>query len=48
MSCFDHTIMLKNDGTLWGCGPIGGKVGLGDKNGIYNITEIIEKADHET
>ena len=45
MSCFDHTIMLKNDGTLWGCGPIGGQLGLGDTNGIYTFTEITENAD---
>ena len=45
MSCFNHTIMLKNDGTLWGCGPIGGQLGLGNTNDIYTFTEITENAD---
>ena len=37
-----HTIILKNDGTLWGCGyNINGELGLGDSSHRYTFTQAI-------
>ena len=37
----DHTLILKNDGTLWGCGYNGfGQLGLGDTNDRNIFTQI--------
>ena len=37
----NHTIILKNDGTLWGCGSnYYGQLGLGDTAHRYTFTEI--------
>ena len=41
-----HTLILKNDGTLWGCSYNGeGQLGLGDGNGRYTFTEITTNTD---
>ena len=41
MSLSNHTFILKNDGTLWGCGQNGsGQLGLGDKNNRNTFTQI--------
>ena len=41
-----HTLILKNDGTLWGCGYNGyGQLGLGDTNNRTTFTEITTNAD---
>ena len=41
-----HTIMLKNDGTLWGCGSNNyGQLGLGDGNNRTTFTEITTNTD---
>ena len=41
-----HNIMLKNDGTLWGCGyNTNGELGLGDTNYRNIFTEIITNTD---
>ena len=40
-SGYDHTIILKNDGTLWGCGANGnGQLGLGDTDHRAILTQI--------
>ena len=42
----NHTIILKNDGTLWGCGQNGdGQLGLGDTTNRYTFTEITTNAN---
>ena len=38
---YDYAIMLKNDGTLWGCGTNSGQLGLGDNSNRYIFTQII-------
>ena len=43
---FDHTLILKNDGTLWGCGyNSSGQLGLEDKTNRYTFTEITTNTD---
>ena len=42
----NHTIILKNDGTLWGCGNnSNGQLGLGDTTNRATFTEISTNAD---
>ena len=44
---YDHTIILKNDGTLWSTGYNGdGRLGLGDTNSRYTFTQVITNADN--
>ena len=44
---FYHTIILKNDGTLWGCGYNGnGEFGLGNTNNRTTFTQITTNADN--
>ena len=44
---YSHTIILKNDGTLWGCGNNGyGQLGLGDGSSRYTFTRITTNADN--
>ena len=47
VSCGDyHTIILKNDGTLWGCGlNTNGQLGLGDITNRNTFTEITTNTD---
>ena len=41
MSLSNHTLILKNDGTLWGCGRNDhGELGLGDTNNRASLTQI--------
>ena len=41
-----HTLILKNDGTLWGCGANGnGQLGLGDTTNRTTFTQITTNAD---
>ena len=41
-----HTLILKNDNTLWGCGANGsGQLGLGDKTNRTTFTQITTNAD---
>ena len=42
----EHTFILKNDGTLWGCGRNDdGRLGLGDKADRNTFTQVITNAD---
>ena len=42
---YNHTLMLKNDGTLWGCGYNAyGQLGLGDTTNRYAFTQITTNA----
>ncbi len=42
-----HTLILKNDGTLWGCGKNDyGQLGLGDKNNRNIFTQITTNANN--
>ena len=42
----NHTIMLKNDGTLWGCGNnASGQLGLGDTSNRATFTQITTNID---
>ena len=42
----EYTIVLKNDGTLWGCGYNGdGQLGLGDTSNKYTFTQITTNAN---
>ena len=41
-----YTLILKNDGTLWGCGYNGnGELGLGDTTDRYTFTEVTTNTD---
>ena len=42
-----HTLILKSDGTLWGCGlNANGRLGLGDGNNRYTFTQITTNTDN--
>ena len=42
-----YTLILENDGTLWGCGGNGnGELGLGDTNNRTTFTQITTNADN--
>ena len=44
---YNHTLILKNDGTLWGCGYNGsGELGLGDKTNRNTFTQVTTNADN--
>ena len=46
MSFSNHSLILKNDGTLWGCGwNKYGQLGLGDTNDRNTFTQITTNAD---
>ena len=46
MSFSKHTVILKNDGTLWGCGYNGqGQLGLGDTTDRTTLTQITANVD---
>ena len=46
MGLSDHSLILKNDGTLWGCGyNSNGQLGLGDTNNRKTFTEITTNID---
>ena len=43
----DHSFILKNDGTLWGCGMnSSGQLGLGNTNEIHKFTQITTNTDN--
>ena len=44
---YGHTLILKNDGTLWGCGKNDyGQLGLGDTNSRYTFTKVTTNTDN--
>ena len=46
MSLSEHSLILKNDGTLWSCGYNGyGQLGLGDTNNRNTFTQITTNAN---
>ena len=46
MGLSSHSLILKNDDTLWGCGyNSGGQLGLGDTTNKTTFTEITTNAD---
>ena len=46
MGFSEHSLILKNDGTLWGCGyNANGELGLGDTNSRYTFTEVTTNTD---
>ena len=46
MGFTNYSLILKNDGTLWGCGRNNyGQLGLGDNTNRTTFTEIITNAD---
>ena len=47
MGFSEHSLILKNDNTLWGCGRnTEGQLGLGDTNNRYTFTQITTNADY--
>ena len=47
MGFSDHSLILKNDGTLWGCGYNGyGQLGLGNTNSRTTFTQITTNVDN--
>ena len=41
-----HSLILKNDGTLWSCGNNNyGQLGLGNKTNRYTFTQITTNTD---
>ena len=47
MSLSYHTLILRNDGTLWGCGRnYYGRLGLGDESDRTTLTQIITNTDN--
>ena len=41
-----HSLILKNDSTLWGCGQnTYGQLGLGDSNNRYTFTQVTTNTD---
>ena len=47
MRLSDHSLILKNDGTLWSCGRNNyGQLGLGDDGNRYTFTQITTNADN--
>ena len=47
MGFAEHSLILKNDGTLWGCGSNGaGQLGLGDNNYRTTFTQVTTNADN--
>ena len=46
MSLSNHSLILKSDGTLWGCGGNGrGNLGLGDTTNRNTFTQVTTNAD---
>ena len=46
MGLSDHSLILKNDGTLWGCGlNTSGQLGLEDTNNKTTFTQAIANTD---
>ena len=42
MSFSNHSLILENDGALWGCGlNTSGQLGLGDTNNRYTFTQVV-------
>ena len=49
MGFSDHSLILKNDGTLWGCGNnYEGQLGLGDTNKKTTFAQKTIKAEDIT
>ena len=46
MGCSNHSLILKTDGTLWGCGNNEyGQLGLGDGTSRYTFTQVTTNTD---
>ena len=46
MGFSEHSLILKNDGTLWGCGKNDyGQLGLGNTSNRYTFTQVTTNAD---
>ena len=47
MGFSQHTLILENDGTLWGCGDNNhGQLGLGDYTNRYTFTQVTTNANN--